>query len=182
MRFGWWSKIETYSSPLMPFKLAYQICPLGYLNYENSTLDWLLLCNLEPKLSNSESWVFLPMICPAITLRFVEKVSNTMISNMETVHVLPSTFLSWFRGCCCVQSCSTLCDPRDCSPPGSSICGIFQARILELPFPPPEDPLNPGIEPSSPVSPVLAGRFFTTEPSGKPQFTGYILHIKKSKR
>ena len=30
-----------------------------------------------------------------------------------------------------LQSCPTLCDPIDCSPPGSSICGIFQARILE---------------------------------------------------
>ena len=30
------------------------------------------------------------------------------------------------------QSCPTLCDPMDCSLPGSSIHGIFQARILEL--------------------------------------------------
>ena len=30
-----------------------------------------------------------------------------------------------------VQSCLTLCDPMDCSPPGSSVCGISQARILE---------------------------------------------------
>ena len=30
-----------------------------------------------------------------------------------------------------VQSCPTLCDPMDCSLPGSSIRGIFQARILE---------------------------------------------------
>ena len=29
------------------------------------------------------------------------------------------------------QSCLTLCDPKDCSPPGSSIHGIFQTRILE---------------------------------------------------
>ena len=29
------------------------------------------------------------------------------------------------------QSCLTLCNPRDCSPPGSSVRGIFQARILE---------------------------------------------------
>ena len=29
------------------------------------------------------------------------------------------------------QSCPTLCDPMDCSLPGSSIHGIFQARILE---------------------------------------------------
>ena len=30
-----------------------------------------------------------------------------------------------------VQSCPTLCDPMDCSLPGSSLHGIFQARILE---------------------------------------------------
>ena len=36
------------------------------------------------------------------------------------------------------QSCPTLSDPMDCSPPGSSVHGIFQARVLEcvpLPFP-----------------------------------------------
>ena len=36
--------------------------------------------------------------------------------------------------CICVlvaQSCLTLCDPMDCSPPGSSVHGVSQARILE---------------------------------------------------
>ena len=31
----------------------------------------------------------------------------------------------------CAQSCLTLCDPMDCSPPDSSVHGILQARILE---------------------------------------------------
>ena len=39
------------------------------------------------------------------------------------------------------QLCLTLCDPVDCSPPGSSVCGIFQAKILEW----------VAIEPGSPV-------------------------------
>ena len=30
-----------------------------------------------------------------------------------------------------LQSCPTLCDPRDCSPPGSPVPGILQARTLE---------------------------------------------------
>ena len=30
-----------------------------------------------------------------------------------------------------LQSCLTLCDPRDGSPPGSPVLGIFQARALE---------------------------------------------------
>ena len=46
-----------------------------------------------------------------------------------------------------LQSCLTLFDPLDCSPPGSSVHGIFWARILELPFPPPGDLPDPGIEP-----------------------------------
>ena len=37
-----------------------------------------------------------------------------------------------------------------------------------LPFPTPGDLSDPGIEPLSPESPALAGRYFTTEPSGKP--------------
>ena len=41
-----------------------------------------------------------------------------------------------YRVCMCVcvwvtQSCPTLCDPMDCSPPGSSVHGILQLRILE---------------------------------------------------
>ena len=40
-----------------------------------------------------------------------------------------------------------------------------------LPFPSPEDLLYPGIIPLSPMSPALAGRFFTTEPPGKPNIS-----------
>ena len=36
-----------------------------------------------------------------------------------------------FGGVLVTQSCPTLCDPMDCSPPGSSVHGILQAGILE---------------------------------------------------
>ena len=52
----------------------------------------------------------------------------------------------------------------DCSLPGFSVLGIFQARTLES-FRPPGDLPNPGIELASAA---LAGRFFTTEPLGIP--------------
>ena len=39
-----------------------------------------------------------------------------------------------------------------------------------LPFPPPGDPPEPGIEPSSLAFPTVAGRFFITVPPGKPLF------------
>ena len=62
-----------------------------------------------------------------------------------------------------LQSCPTLCNPRDCSLPGPSVLGILQARILEwLPCPPPKDHPDPGIRLGLLPSPVLAGRFFTT--------------------
>ena len=62
-----------------------------------------------------------------------------------------------------LQSCPALCDPVDDSPPGSSVHGILQARILEwtaVSFS--GDLPNPGIEPASLMSPTLAGSFFTT--------------------
>ena len=43
--------------------------------------------------------------------------------------------LPWKKKCCvlciCAQLCPTLCGPMDCSPPGSSVHGIFQVSILE---------------------------------------------------
>ena len=40
--------------------------------------------------------------------------------------------LEEFTLCSVAQSCLTLCDPLDCSPPGSSVHRIFQAGIVEL--------------------------------------------------
>ena len=51
---------------------------------------------------------------------------------------------------------------QDYSLLGSSLQGIFQARILELVFATPGDLPDPGIEPVTLASPALAGRFFTT--------------------
>ena len=49
------------------------------------------------------------------------------------------------------QSCLILCDPLDCSLPGSSIDGIFRQEYWTgLPLPPPEDLPDPGIKPTSP--------------------------------
>ena len=57
------------------------------------------------------------------------------------------------------QSCLTLGNPMDCNPPGSSVHGILQARILEwvaIPF--------FGIEPGSPTLQVDS---LQSEPPGK---------------
>ena len=49
------------------------------------------------------------------------------------------------------QIVSDSCNPTDCSPPGSSVYGISQARILEwVPFLSPGTLPNPEIKPKSP--------------------------------
>ena len=65
------------------------------------------------------------------------------------------------------QSCPTLCDPIDCSLPGSSLSMGFSRQDYwsGLPFPSPGDLTDPGTES---MSSALAGGFFTTEPPGKP--------------
>ena len=68
-----------------------------------------------------------------------------------------------------LQSCLTLCDPMDCSLPGSSVHGILQARILEsgLLCPPPGDLPDTGAEPAFLMSLVLVGGSLLLEPPGK---------------
>ena len=67
---------------------------------------------------------------------------------------------------CYSQSCPTLCDPIDCSLPGFSLSMDFSRSCL--PCPTSGDIPNPGVKPKSPMSPALAGGFFTTVPHRKP--------------
>ena len=63
----------------------------------------------------------------------------------------------------CSRLSPILCDPIDCSLPGSSIQGILQVGILKsVAILPPRDLPYPGIEPASRVFPELAVSFFTT--------------------
>ena len=94
----------------------------------------------------------------------------------SSVHgILQARILAAAAAAKSLQSYPTLSNPMDGSLPGSTIPGILQARILErVPFPSPRDLPDPGIEPASPVSPGLAGGFFTAEPPVKPVNSKYI--------
>ena len=70
----------------------------------------------------------------------------------RTIFKLPFSFI-----------CVWLCDPMNCSSPGSFVLGILQSRILDgLLFLTPGDRHDSVIEPESLKSPALAGGFFTT--------------------
>ena len=115
---------------------------------------------------------------------------NLIYSKKAGSHLLVSSLYTRGKGCSCeslrrnlhlsthicigairkkvlvAQSCLTLCPPMDCSPPGSSVHGILQARILEwLPFPSPVDLPNTRIEPRSPA---LQTDSLPSEPSRNP--------------
>ena len=60
----------------------------------------------------------------ALLFQFIPPSSPTVSTSVLCICISAAAAKS-------LQSCLTLCDPMDCSPPGSSIHGIFQARVLE---------------------------------------------------
>ncbi|KAI4547691.1 hypothetical protein MG293_000021 [Ovis ammon polii] len=82
---------------------------------------------------------------PLVKKSYVDKLSNELMDK---------------GGCACVLhqfSHVRLCGSMDCSPPGSSIHGVTQARILEwVAVPSPRDRSDLGTEPASLTSPALA--------------------------
>ena len=98
------------------------------------------------------------------------KRMNTVASDIHGVYV-----------CVCVlatQSCPTLCDLMDCSPPGSSIYGILQSRILDwVAFPFSRGPSRTRCEP---WSPTLQAYSLLNEPPRKPLLysrTLFLIHL-----
>ena len=72
------------------------------------------------------------------------------------------------------QLCLTLCEAMDYSPPGSSVHGILQARILEwVAIPPSRGSSDPGTEPT----PVFQADSLPSEPPGKP-YKGIMKNLK----
>ena len=92
----------------------------------------------------------------------------------EGLVILVTQLIQDRKICMYAQSCPTLCNPMDCSPPGSSVHGIFQARILE------RDAISFSRGSSWPrdwtqVS-CIAGRFFTTAPLSQTQKSSAGFH------
>ena len=64
------------------------------------------------------------------------------------------------HACSVIQLCLTLCNLMDCSPPGSSWDFLGKNTGVSCHFPTPGDLPDPGIQPASPLTLALAGRFF----------------------
>ena len=100
----------------------------------------------------------------------LQGIFPTQGSNPGLPHCRQILYHLWIKSPCdlkgrkwIAQACQTLCNPMDCSLPGSSVHGILQATIQEwvaMPFS--RDLLHPGIKPASLMSPALSARFFIT--------------------
>ena len=144
-----WSKNQCWSSrpddsPLSQ-NSSNRLNSLARIKLWRSSLSpSVLLCFLQARFSRGPSW--------ASAQGEEEPVASWKVSGSVLI------------GPACI-SCMWAVNPTECRPPGSSVHGISQARILEwVAISSPGDLPNPGIKPASPVSPALSGRFFTTEP------------------
>ena len=110
---------------------------------------------------------FCSMLCGSLDGRGVWGSRDTCKCKAAFLHCSPETITTLLIShvlCLVAQSCPTLWDPMDCSPPGSSVHGISQARILE----------RVAISFSRDWTQVscISGRFFTIWATGKaPIFT-----------
>ena len=106
--------------------------------------------------------------------------SREELVDLEQVRVKHLARSSWTWGerwkvvwelnncCCCLvaQLCLTLCNPWTAACQVPLPMGFSRKECWSgLPFPPPGELPDPGVEPTLPVSPTLAGRFFTIEPT-----------------
>ena len=125
-----------FSSLVAPLEEPYLTLSLGqvkdllYVPYcPRVTSSWLLPQHTTlpfPSLSSKWGW------------RGLEEKDFTSHCFSSTIHILHDhnglyrvhNILKW-KWSRVAQSCPTLCDPMDCNLPGSSVHGIFQARILE---------------------------------------------------
>ena len=102
-------KGQIWSSHFLPHsEIVYEKCERSSTILDNTTHHHLLKQNC---------------LIIQFTLKYIP------IVNFQRLQRSPSPVLS--RVCVHTQLSPTFCNPRDCSPPGSSVHGIFQARILK---------------------------------------------------
>ena len=117
-------------------------------------------------ISRQEYWSELPFLSPGDLPDLGSEPTSLEFAALKAESFTPHHLGSPYVCVLVAQSCPTLCDPMDCSPPSSSVHGIFQARILEwvaISFS--REFSWPGVELGSPVSQTDS---LMPEPPGTP--------------
>ena len=138
--------------------------------YCNSGYMTLCMCQ-NPDHTESDFILFYFFIVVDFVIHWNE---TTMGLHVFPIPIPPPTSLSFNINYACMHAKSlqlylTLCNPMDCSPPGSSVQGILQARTLErVAMPSSRGSSWPRDRTCILYSSCIVGRFFTAEPPGKP--------------
>ena len=124
---------------------------------------------LSMKIFRQEYWSGFPFLSPLINITdgniaFQTILKSSLAASYKVKHHRSQSFQPQIKenprshadlytnACVCAQLCLPLCDLTDCSPPGSSVHGISQTRILEwIALPSPGVLPDPGIKPKSPA-------------------------------
>ena len=115
------SNSQIRDSTLIPCIGSMESQPLDYQGSPCPVTSWTLSQGISCQLS-SNLWFFLCLAC------FLRLTNITFLVLMEFRFSISAAATAAAKS---LQSCLTLCDPRDGSPPGSPIPGILQARTLE---------------------------------------------------
>ena len=147
---------------------------------------WCIFFSVAPRITSTYTLfqsemvsVYVPMNCPSVLLYTLifpyQRINSTICGQVLCVfqgsiqNIIFPYLKSSMHACSVISVVSDSLDPMDCSLPGSSVMGFSRQEYWRgLPFPSPGDLPDPGIEP---VSPALAGGFFTTESPGKSFYT-----------
>ena len=107
---------------VLPLGLKQPKTPFQYHSPPSKLSFWPALLFIHPVLSASISQEFLNILNPAVSPLLIFLCTYILFCFLK--------MFIWFK-VWAAQSCPPLCDPRDYSPPGSSVHGVLQARLLE---------------------------------------------------
>ena len=113
------------------------VCVLSHVQLFATSWTVAHQAPLSMEFSRQENWSGVPFPSPGDLPN--PRIKPASLSSLALASSLPLTHLCFLshrkkielQFSSVTQSCPTLCDPMDCSPPGSSVHGISQARIQE---------------------------------------------------
>ena len=115
--------------------------------------------------------VYIDLECVSTSLGWPNSLVSTLIWDVYLISQVSA--MTWCMHAQSLRSCPTVCNPMDHSPPGSSVHGILQARILES-ISMPSSRGSSRLK-TEPVSPALQADSLQLSHEGSPIMTRYII-------
>ena len=160
---------DTHHQPLISRPLDHWFFWLSILQMADRESSWLWATPWESKAVNSQGG------CSYKPMQMTFRGSIMMWASSYDKFPLICLYLYTCMLAQLLQSCPTLCNPMDCSPQGSSVHGILEARILEwVPMPSSRRFLQPRDWTNVSYISYIAGGVFTAATLGKPPIFMYL--------